>query len=260
VGQASAGEGREFGIFDFDLRGGSNDARLGSVLDHGYSGLVMPMNLARYDAYRASRPGFRLYAAYIMVDHRKLAGLSAEYRRGVFERLAASHAAFWLIVNGPKEPRASVLATIVSLADRTAMDTAEEALSLLHEAQRPNLALSVHLCHELRAGNGDRLDEILKAVGPLLRLPSISGSDSDAPRHRGQPTWADAIKPLGEGDYDASRFMRALLTSGYTGPVILHTFGLGKRPATHVTASLDLLRAWSAASALPTPPGFPTAP
>jgi hypothetical protein len=42
--------------------------------------------------------------------------------------------------------------------------------------------------------------------------------------------WSDAIKPLGEGDCDPKDFLRALKRHQFKGPIILHTFGLMKKP------------------------------
>ena len=70
-----------------------------------------------------------------------------------------------------------------------------------------------------------------------IRLPSINGTDvalADGPKklERGAH-----IKPLGEGDYDASRLLKALESVDYEGPVILHNWGLGEAPVDHVRTS-----------------------
>lgn len=116
--------------------------------------------------------------------------------------------------------------------------TAEEALVYLKKAERPNLGLSVHLCHELRGGNGNRLAEIITKVGPYIKLASISGANQAVTP--GNPDWSDTIKPLSEGDFDTSVFLRALKSSGYRGPVVLHTFGLEKRPVAHHAESFGI--------------------
>jgi hypothetical protein len=45
--------------------------------------------------------------------------------------------------------------------------------------------------------------------------------------------WSDAIRPLNDSEYDLSLFVNALNSIEYSGPVILHTFGI-KDPAPEV--------------------------
>ncbi|HOX52213.1 MAG TPA: hypothetical protein PKY05_12040 [Fibrobacteria bacterium] len=84
---------------------------------------------------------------------------------------------------------------------------------------------SIHLCHELKAGNADRLDAIVAKSAPFLALASVSGADEPSaftPRWG----WDRLIKPLDAGGYDPRPFLRALARNGFEGPVQLHTYGL----------------------------------
>ncbi len=103
------------------------------------------------------------------------------------------------------------------------IETAEEALPYLKEAQNGNVILSLHLCHEVRAGNGDRLNEIAAKIKPWLRLPSINGTDIDSVNE--VQGWDRGIQPLTMGDYDSSKLLKALKSIDYQGPVILHAWG-----------------------------------
>jgi sugar phosphate isomerase/epimerase len=106
--------------------------------------------------------------------------------------------------------------------------TAEDALSYIKEVGSDNLFVSLHLCHELKAGNGDRLEEIAAKIKPWLRLATINGADEDAADEL--DGWTRTIQPLGMGTYDSSKLLKALQSIGYKGPVILHTGGgLGRR-------------------------------
>jgi len=116
------------------------------------------------------------------------------------------------------------------------MESAEEALPFVEEIQNGNVFLSLHLCHEIRAGNGDRLDEVAAKIGPLLRMPSINGADVDAVNET--QGWDRSIKPLTKGDYDSSQFLKALSSVGYEGPVILHTWALDDEAADHHETSI----------------------
>ena len=111
--------------------------------------------------------------------------------------------------------------------------TAEQALSYIKEVESDNLFVTLHLCHELKAGNGDRLDEIAAKIKPWLRLASINGAENDAAEEL--DGWARTLMPLTEGAYDSSKLLNALKSIDYKGPVLLHTGGgLGKRaPADH---------------------------
>jgi sugar phosphate isomerase/epimerase len=126
--------------------------------------------------------------------------------------------------------------------------TAEHALRLIHLADRAgdgdNLKLSLHLCHELRAGHGARLAEVLQATLPWLAVVSISGANNAVTP--GSPDWSDAIQVLGEGDYDVQGFLDTLVAAGYTGPLVLHTYGLRGEPRDLLTRSF---RAWRTLSA-----------
>jgi sugar phosphate isomerase/epimerase len=111
------------------------------------------------------------------------------------------------------------------------VESAEEALPYLKEVQNGNVYLSLHLCHEIRAGNGDRLGEVAAKIKPWLRLPSINGADIDSVNET--VGWKRGIQPLTMGDYDSSKLLNALKSVDYKGPVILHTWGLQKAAADH---------------------------
>ena len=111
------------------------------------------------------------------------------------------------------------------------IQTAEEAIPYVEETGSDNLFISLHLCHEIRGGNGDRLDEVAAKIKPWIRLPSINGADIDVVNER--KGWTRGIQPLNMGDYDSSKLLKALKSVDYEGPVILHTFGLQKAAADH---------------------------
>ncbi len=259
-----------FGVFDFNLRGKDPAAQIHSLDGLGFDGIAMQLqNAAQLDrlaAFLAAKPDLRLFAGYIVIDHRKPDTPSAAHIEEVAKALAARGAKLWLILTGPKGSEDKVLQIICDVADaaarekvgvslyphdNSAMESAEEALVFLNKANRPNLTLTVHLCHEIRAGNGARLGEVVAAVRPHLDLATISGSNTEVVDN--SQDWSDAIKPLGEGDFDASKFLRALLDNDFHGPVILHTFGLGKFPADHYRRSAEEWRKMLAEVSKPNP-------
>lgn len=114
----------------------------------------------------------------------------------------------------------------------TTYATAEQSLAVLLQlradpsvapAASANVSLSLHLSHELKAGNGARIAEVVALTAPYCTLASVSGAESDT-RTRGN--WETGIRPLDQGDYDVRPFLQALATAGYTGPMEYHTYNL----------------------------------
>ena len=212
--------------------------------------------LKRYQAAIEDAP-FKVYAGFLGVN---LAGdLAVENARidNVIPILKQSDAKLWVILHAKGEKKVEheqIVAFLRSAAERCKatgvelviyphyfgktdplhdilIQTAEEALPYLEEIQSDNLFVSLHLCHEIKGGNGDRLDEVAARIKPWLRLPSINGADIDAVNERGG--WDRGIQPLAMGDYDSSKLVKALKSIDYEGPVILHTFGLQDSAADH---------------------------
>ena len=243
-----------FGVFDFNLRGKDPAEQIHSLDGIGFDGIAMPLNspadLARLEAYQKAKPDLKLLVALIHLQSDKPDAIPRAHLRTVAAKLAGLHAKMWLIVGGTKGADANILAVINEVADiaaaakvgvslyphdNTAIETAEEALVYLKKSDKPNLTISVHQCHEMRAGNTERLDAVMDAVGSHMDIVTICGSDKKV--NDNSKDWSDAIKPLGEGDYDPKEFLRALKRHHFKGPVILHTFGLMNKPANHYETS-----------------------
>jgi len=95
------------------------------------------------------------------------------------------------------------------------VSTAEDAVRIADLVDLPNVGVSVNLCHELFAGNSNRLGEVLKAAAPRLNLVSINGA-SPVPG-KGPTAWETL--PLGSGSFDTENFLRQLRDVGYRGPI-----------------------------------------
>ena len=245
------------GDFDFNLRGATPAEQIHSLDGIGFDGIAMPLNspkdLERLDAYQKAAPDLRLFAGLVHLQADKPEAIPWDHVRKASARLAGMNAKMWLIIGGTKGNDAKIQTVINQAADiaagdkvgvslyphdHTAVETAEEMLVYLKRADRPNLTISVHLCHEMRAGNKDRLDAVVAAVGPLMDIVTISGSDSVV--NDNSTDWSDAIKPFGEGDFDPKIFLRVLKAAKFEGPIILHTFGLQKKPDGHYRKSFLL--------------------
>jgi sugar phosphate isomerase/epimerase len=93
--------------------------------------------------------------------------------------------------------------------------TAEDAVRVAKVVNLPNVGVTINLCHELFAGNSERLAEVVKIASPLLNLVSVNGA-SPVPG-KGPKVW-DTL-PLGSGTFDTEGFLRLVRDSGYRGPI-----------------------------------------
>jgi sugar phosphate isomerase/epimerase len=254
--------------FDFPRLGADEASQIRELKSIGYGGMVLRMGVGNEKQAKASLKtlhqyqatagdgSFDVYAAYVgFTFNTTAAQQKAQHAHidNVVRSLKKSNAKLWVILNTPKHQAAKSevkpeeiekflrsvaertkkagVELVVYPHDNTVIETAEEALPSIKKAQNGNIFLSLHLCHEVRAGNGERLDEIAAKIGPLLRLPSINGADvATVNEVKG---WDLGIQPLTKGDYDSSKLLKALKSVGYKGPVILHTWGLQDEAADH---------------------------
>ncbi|MWW23207.1 TIM barrel protein [Algibacter lectus] len=159
--------------------------------------------------------------------------------------------AMWVIINGnaTKEKTLLLLKTMAQEAqkvnkdiviyphDNCFIESAEEAIPYIEELNEPNLFLTLHLCHEMRAGNGNRLLEVAIKAAPYLKFASISGTNVTMFAND-KANWSDAIKPLDQGDYDVSKFVSVLQKIKFKGKTMLHTFGIEDEPKEHLSRSI----------------------
>ena len=252
------------GVFNFDFaRLGTDETNQISVLQKiGYEGLVLnltnPKELATLEQYQSatSIDGFKVYAAYVEIDFAKDLAAQNAYLDKVAKVLKKSASKLWVILRvrgGKTFEREQILDFLSSAADQTKaqgvelviyphwsggnplniclIESAEDAIPYLEEIGSDNLFVSLHLCHEIKAGNGNRLNEVAAKIKPWLRLPSINGADVDAVNEA--EGWDRGIQPLTQGDYDSSQLLEALSSVDYEGPVILHTWGLQDEATDH---------------------------
>ena len=247
------------GVFHFDFaRLGADEAsRVAALQSIGYDGMVMRVNnaknlkeLQRYQA-AIGEGVFKVHAVWVPIKFWKDLAPQHAHIDKVLQTLKELGASLWLVLRyDTEEPdQADVIDFLQTTADRAEaqgveviiyphyngirtsnvdfINTAEEAIPYVETVESDNLFISLHLCHEFMAGNRDRLDEIAAKIKPWLRLPTINGAYTDAVNfHRG-------IVPLNEGDYDASKLLKALKSVDYEGPVVLHTWNLHRADADH---------------------------
>lgn len=249
-----------FGAFTLGMNARS-PAELVSLMQRlGYDGLMAHTwgrdPLTRLRAYTnvpaIQRGEFRVYA--ILWTPKAGDQLDTNWLASVIDCASKLHASLWVAVNGTTNDLPQAEAKLATAADQCAasgvelvlyphfglaFDSVENTLPLLRRLNRPNVKLSIHLCHELKAGNENRLDEIVAAAAPYLALASINGTDTGEIIRRDKPAdWSHAIRPLDEGNYDVRDYLRALRRHGYRGPILLHTFGIKAPPEDHLARSM----------------------
>lgn len=95
--------------------------------------------------------------------------------------------------------------------------TASDAVRLVKQVNRPNVGVTLNLCHEFLTNNGDRLDETLKTAAPYLTLVTINGVSVKN---------KDYILRLDQGDFDVAGWVKKLQAAGYKGPVGLQCYSV----------------------------------
>ncbi len=111
-----------------------------------------------------------------------------------------------------------------------------QALEVWEKLGCPEVRLSLHICHELKAGNLGRWDELVRKSAPHLAFVTVSGAETrDVTRDH---DWTRAILPLDRGDLDLRPFVDSLRKHHFQGAVFLHTFGLKDPPEEHFARSM----------------------
>jgi len=119
-------------------------------------------------------------------------------------------------------------------------ESAEEALPLIQKIDHDNLKVAFHLYHEIRAGNGGRIAEVLSAIKHKMGAVTIAGTDSVADYSSPLARDTSTIKPLGKGTFDMKIFSNQLLKTGYSGDVGIMNFKLKPSPEVYLSESREI--------------------
>jgi sugar phosphate isomerase/epimerase len=103
----------------------------------------------------------------------------------------------------------------VTLAFETGQETAQLLLRTLLELGQPNLKVNFDPANMLLYDMGDPI-EAVAVLGPHIRCVHVK--DARRPTTPGQ--WGEEV-PLGQGEVDIPRFIRALKDAGYQGPLVV---------------------------------------
>lgn len=122
------------------------------------------------------------------------------------------------------------------------ISSAEQAMPFVKRVGSPNVKLAVHLCHEVRAGNGARIGEVVKNVRQYIGAATIAGTDSVADFTSALKMDTTTIKPLDRGNYDVRIFLRALKVNRYKGPIGFINFKIAEKPEDYLDRSMRIWR------------------
>ena len=170
-------------------------------------------------------------------------------------KLKGTDVILWLTVLGGKRGQedAKAAAVVREIADMAAaaqlrvalyphtgfyVATTADALRVAKQVDRPNVGVSINLCHELMTDQGPQLDATIREALPQLMVVSINGADDKQPGY----SWDRLIQPLGRGDYDVCGFLKKLKTAGYKGPVGLQCYGVKGDPLENLK---QWIKAWT---------------
>lgn len=120
----------------------------------------------------------------------------------------------------------------------TYISSAEQALLFVSKINHKNLKLALHLYHEVRAGNGTRIDQVFENVNGFLGAVTLAGTDIIADYTNSKTRDTSTIKPIGYGDFYLINFLQPLIKSNYKGPIAFMNFGISENPEVYLPRSL----------------------
>jgi sugar phosphate isomerase/epimerase len=239
------------------------------VFDNGLSGIQDPPRVLKELGYQGvgvraldiggliqsyEQAGLKVFSTYVGCRLDQTPPYDPDFREQI-AKLKGTDVILWLTVLGGKRGQEDAkAATIVrEIADMAAaaqlrvalyphtgfyVATTADALQVARQVDRPNVGVSLNLCHELMTDQGPQLDATIRAALPQLMVVSINGADDKQPGY----SWDRLIQPLGRGDYDVCGFLNKLKTAGYKGPVGLQCYGVKGDPLENLKQSI---KAWT---------------
>ena len=259
IGLCACGPGSTppLGALNFTFEARSPDEQVGLLDGLGYRGIAMFWpGMDQFAAFEraAAERSKRVPINAVLHTVTTTEPLDVSGLETVLGSMSGEGVALWLMVGGSAGVPSEIAPRIQEVADRTAaagvelvlyphqgtaIESAEQALAVLDAAQRPDAMLSIHLCHELKAGNGERLGEVIAKTVHRAALVTLNGANRDVSAEG----WQDAIQQLGRGDLDVQQaFLEPLLAHSYSRPILLHTYGVSGAPETHLRQSMEAWR------------------
>jgi sugar phosphate isomerase/epimerase len=244
---------RPFFVFDnglTDIKSAEKQAAL--LQELGYDGIcTRPQNANQEFLTAMDRHGMKIIATYVSVpalgDGRSIPRNIEDHIRELKERKTM----VWLNIlneDAGDEAAISTIRRVCDVAVENGLEvvlyphvgcktsTSAECERLRKMAGRPNLGVSFSLCHFLCQNDVAELEATLKALAPHLKVVQISGADELPP---GKPDWKRLIQPIGQGNFDMGRIIRALDEMGYKGPVNLQCYQINQPARQHLATSIE---------------------
>ena len=225
-----------FFVFDNGLNGIQDPPRV--LKELGYQGVgVRALNIGGLiQSYEQA--GLKVFSTYVGCSLDQTPPYDPNFKEQI-AKLKSSNVILWLTVLGGKHGQEDAKAATVvrEIADMAAdanlrvalyphtgfyVATTADALRMTKLVDRPNVGVSINLCHELMTDQGPRLDATIREALPQLMLVSINGADDKQPGY----SWDRLIQPLGRGNYDVCGFLKQLKLAGYQGPIGLQCYGV----------------------------------
>ena len=217
----------------------------------GYNGISLRMakaehvdDMPAFLSEAALYPDFNIYSAFVRYNFQD-DEVDKNRWREVVDLIEDKDIALWFIFGRPKEgvdeqQVEDILREVVAYAtkknvpvtlyphDKCFYYTAEQALPVVKRISHPNLKLALHLCHEMKAGNVNRLDEVVSNVHEYISFVTLSGTDKVVDRSTPRSVDRSTIKPLNKGNFDIYKVIEPLKKVGYKGPVGFINFNIDK--------------------------------
>ncbi len=246
----------------------SIEEQVNMIHNYGYSGMTVDIgspsklaDLANYQSAAKKHENFKIFSAFYRFNFDEKQGFSKEWKQAV-DQLAGTGTDLWLITGEKKvgltpellekEIRAVVdYATSKSLKvtlyphSKNIIASAEEALVYVKKINSPNLDLAVHTCHEIRAGNAGRIEEVLENVKNYLGYVTIAGADNipNIPATGGE--WeSSTLKPLYRGNFDLTRVLKKLKSINYKGSIGFINHRITEAPDSYLPISKATYDKW----------------
>ena len=246
---------------------------------YGYSGMAVDIGnaekLADFDRYRSAAKKiekFKIYTAFYRFSFDENEGFKKDWMQ-VVDKLAGTGTDLWLITGEKKvgltpELLEKEIRAVVDYADskslkvtlyphsKNVIATAEEALVYVKKINRPNFDLAVHTCHEIRAGNANRIEEVLEKVKDYLGYVTIAGADNIPNLSTNGGEWeSSTLKPLYRGNFDLTRVLKKLRSLDYKGSIGFINHRITETPDSYLPLSKTTYDKWiQDLNALPSQP------
>jgi sugar phosphate isomerase/epimerase len=241
------------------------EERVDLAASAGYAGLVLSgasasdiENLPRHLA-RCSTPGgpriLAVFVRYSFID----TATDISRRETVVRQIAGRDIALWIILDNKRpgittaEAEAALTAAARDAAEhhvpialyphsRCFVSSAEEALTIITQIDRPELSIVLHLCHERRAHNDGRLAEVVRKVGSRVSAISISGGAAEVDFTTPGTMDRTTIRPLDESAFDWAGFIAMTDAAGLRVPVAFINFKIPAPVTDYLPRSLAAWR------------------